>query len=70
MKEASGDTPSSFGPLLKFWRNIHSLSQEALALSADSSTRHISCLENGKSHPSRAMIDKLSEVLKLGERDS
>jgi transcriptional regulator with XRE-family HTH domain len=70
MADASSDTPSSFGPLLKFWRNIHGLSQEALALSAESSTRHISCLENGKAHPSRAMIDKLSEVLTLGERDS
>jgi transcriptional regulator with XRE-family HTH domain len=70
MANASNDMPSNFGPLLKFWRNTHELSQEALALSADSSTRHISCLENGKSHPSRAMIDKLSEVLNLGERDS
>lgn len=70
MSESYDNTPSSFGPLLKFWRNTHELSQEALALNADSSTRHISCLENGKSHPSRAMIDKLSEVLGLGERDS
>lgn len=70
MAESSSETPSSFGPLLKFWRNIRKLSQEAMALNADSSTRHISCLENGKAHPSRAMIDKLSEVLNLGERDS
>ena len=70
MAEANNDMPSSFGPLLKFWRNTHELSQESLALSAESSTRHISCLENGKSHPSRTMIDKLSEVLNLGERDS
>ena len=70
MPESQQDHSSRFGPLLKFWRNTHELSQEALALSAESSTRHISCLENGKSHPSRAMIDKLSEVLNLGERDS
>jgi transcriptional regulator with XRE-family HTH domain len=70
MKDSSNEMPSSFGPLLKFWRNIHGLSQEALALNAESSTRHISCLENGKSHPSRMIIDKLSEVLQLGERDS
>lgn len=70
LNDSTGDMPSRFGPLLKFWRNVHGLSQESLALSAESSTRHISCLENGKSHPSRSMIEKLSEVMNLGERDS
>jgi transcriptional regulator with XRE-family HTH domain len=70
MAVTQGEAPSNFGPLLKFWRNVHGLSQEALALNAESSTRHISYLENGKAHPSRVMIEKLSEVLNLGERDS
>ena len=70
MAATQDEMPSSFGPLLKFWRNIHGLSQETLALNAESSTRHISCLENGKAHPSRAIIEKLSDVLNLGERDS
>ncbi len=70
MTERETDIATGFGPLLKFWRGVHGLSQETLALCADSSTRHISCLENGKSHPSRLMILKLSEVMKLGDRDS
>ncbi len=61
---------TGFGPLLKFWRGVHGLSQETLALCAESSTRHISCLENGKAHPSRLMVLKLAEVLELGDRDS
>jgi len=60
---------NGFGQLLKFWRGVHSLSQEALALSLDSSTRHISCLENGKARPSRPMIENITRVLSLGERD-
>lgn len=70
MTDKLTDVPSSFGQLLKFWRNLRKISQESLALSADSSTRYISCLENAKSHPSRSMVDKLAEVLELGDRDS
>lgn len=61
---------NGFGRLLKFWRGVHGLSQEALALSLESSTRHISCLENGKARPSRSMIDNITRVMSLGERDS
>ena len=70
MAERDTDIATGFGPLLKFWRGVHGLSQETLALCAESSTRHISCLENGKSHPSRLMILKLAEVMELGDRDS
>ncbi len=70
MTDKDTNIASGFGPLLKFWRGVHGLSQETLALCAESSTRHISCLENGKSHPSRSMILKLAEVMKLGDRDS
>lgn len=58
-----------FGRLLKFWRGVHGLSQESLALSLDASTRHISFLENGRASPSKAMVESIAEVLALGERD-
>lgn len=59
-----------FGRLLKFWRGVHGLSQEALALSLDASTRHISFLENGRASPSKAMVEAIAEVMELGVRDS
>ncbi|MEQ3696235.1 MAG: helix-turn-helix domain-containing protein [Pseudomonadales bacterium] len=60
---------NSFGRLLKFWRQLHGFSQEALALELDSSTRHISCLENAKAHPSLPMVEHLASALSLKERD-
>ncbi len=59
-----------FGRLLKFWRGVHGLSQEALALSLDASTRHISFLENGRASPSKAMVEAIAKVMDLGVRDS
>lgn len=70
MSQTDQDMATGFGPLLKFWRGVHGLSQENLALSAQSSTRHISCLENGKAHPSRLMVERLAQVMNLGDRDS
>lgn len=59
-----------FGKLLKFWRSVHGLSQEKLALDLESSARHISFLENGKAHPSKDMVLKLASHLSLGIRDT
>ena len=59
----------SFARLLKFWRSVQSVSQEQLALGVSASTRHISFLENGKAHPSKDMVQKISEHLSLGEYD-
>ena len=61
--------PLTFGTFLKFWRNLHQLSQEALAFRHGSSARHISRLENGSSRPSESFIEEIAEVLSLGERD-
>ena len=61
---------STFGRFLKFWRNVHQLSQEELAFRVDSSPRHISRLENGTSRPSEAIINDISQALSMGERDS
>jgi ribosome-binding protein aMBF1 (putative translation factor) len=39
---------SSFGRLLRRHRTTRGYSQERLALEAESSTRHLSCLETGR----------------------
>jgi transcriptional regulator with XRE-family HTH domain len=52
-----------FGVLLRRWRERRRLTQADLALAANSSTRHLSCLETGKSQPSRAIINRLTELL-------
>lgn len=59
----------TFGQFLKFWRGLHSFSQEELAEKLDSSPRHISRLENGASRPSEPFIEALSAKLKMGHRD-
>lgn len=58
-----------FGPLLRRWREHRRMTQADLALAADSSTRHLSCLETGKAQPSREMISRLSEFLEVPLRD-
>ncbi len=54
-----------FGPMLRRWRERRRLTQADLALAADSSTRHVSFLETGKSQPSRDMVGRLAEVLEI-----
>jgi transcriptional regulator with XRE-family HTH domain len=58
-----------FGVLLRRWRQARRLTQEALALATNSSTRHLSCLETGRSQPSRDMILRLAEHLEISLRD-
>ena len=64
------DTDLPFGRLLKFWRSVHKVSQEELALRLESASRHISRLENGRAHPSKTMVEKIADVLALGQRDT
>lgn len=59
----------SFGVLLRRWREQRRLTQSELALSANSSTRHLSCLETGRAQPSRAMIHRLTELLAVPLRE-
>lgn len=59
----------AFGVLLRRWRERRRLTQTDLALAASSSTRHLSCLETGKAQPSRAMINRLAELLDVPLRD-
>jgi transcriptional regulator with XRE-family HTH domain len=59
----------AFGSLLRRWREGLRLTQEQLADDAEVSTRHLSCLERGKSRPSREMVLVLASVLELELRD-
>lgn len=58
-----------FGILLRRWRERRRMTQADLAHAAESSTRHLSCLETGRSQPSREMILRLAEHLDLPLRD-
>jgi transcriptional regulator with XRE-family HTH domain len=58
-----------FGVLLRRWRERRRMTQADLALAAKSSTRHLSCLETGRSQPSREMIARLAEYLDIPLRD-
>ncbi len=45
------------------------MTQADLALAANSSTRHLSCLETGRAQPSRDMVLRLAEHLEIPLRD-
>jgi transcriptional regulator with XRE-family HTH domain len=57
------------GDLLRAWRERRRLSQLALALDADVSTRHLSFLETGRARPSREMLLRLMECLDVPLRE-
>jgi len=58
----------NFGVLLRRWRAVRRVSQLALVLDADISTRHLSCVETGRAQPSREMVLRLAEALEIPER--
>ncbi|MET8771128.1 helix-turn-helix transcriptional regulator [Streptomyces sp. NPDC004658] len=72
---ASGPTASAdvtgkgVGPLLRAWRERRRISQLDLALAADSSARHISFVETGRSRPSEEMVLRLAEQLDVPVRE-
>ena len=57
------------GAQIRHWRTRRRLSQLELALDADVSTRHLSCLENGRAAPSREMILRLARRLEVPLRE-
>ncbi|AEN13514.1 MULTISPECIES: helix-turn-helix transcriptional regulator [unclassified Streptomyces] len=57
------------GPLLRGWREQRRMSQLELALRADSSARHISFVETGRSRPSEEMVLRLAEHLDVPVRE-
>jgi transcriptional regulator with XRE-family HTH domain len=56
---------SAFARLLKHWRTTRRLSQLALALRVETTTRHLSYLENGRSRPGREWVLRAAEALDL-----
>jgi transcriptional regulator with XRE-family HTH domain len=59
----------AIGDLLREWRERRRLSQLALALDAEISTRHLSFLETGRARPSREMLLRLAEQLEVPLRE-
>ncbi|KIZ15441.1 helix-turn-helix domain-containing protein [Streptomyces natalensis] len=57
------------GALLRTWRDRRKISQLELALRADSSARHISFIETGRSRPSQEMVLRLAEHLDVPVRE-
>ncbi|MFG3386993.1 helix-turn-helix domain-containing protein [Streptomyces rochei] len=62
-------TAQGVGPLLRAWRERRRVSQLELALRADSSARHISFIETGRSRPSEEMVLRLAEHLDVPVRE-
>lgn len=57
------------GEMIRNWRGRRRLSQLDLALDAEISARHLSFLETGRSRPSRAMLLRLAERLRMPPRE-
>jgi transcriptional regulator with XRE-family HTH domain len=53
------------GPMLREWRKRRNLSQLALALQADTSSRHLSFIETGRAVPSRELVLRLADQLNV-----
>jgi transcriptional regulator with XRE-family HTH domain len=67
-----GNVGTSFGTLLRRWRDARAMSQLTLATEAGISTRHLSFLETGRAQPSREMVQLLAGMLDvpLGDRNA
>lgn len=66
---AAAPAGKGVGPLLRAWRERRRVSQPELALRADSSARHISFVETGRSRPSEEMVLRLAEHLDVPVRE-
>jgi transcriptional regulator with XRE-family HTH domain len=60
---------SHVGTMVREWRTTRRLSQLELALEANVSPRHLSCVETGKAQPSRDMIARLADALGMPLRE-
>ncbi|XVQ11484.1 helix-turn-helix domain-containing protein [Spirillospora sp. CA-255316] len=61
--------PDQFARELRRWRTRRRLSQLELSIRADTTQRHLSFLEQGRSRPGRAMVVRLAESLGLSLRE-
>lgn len=59
----------AIGDRLRDWRERRRLSQMALALQAEVSTRHLSFVETGRAQPGRALIVRLADELQIPLRE-
>ncbi|MFJ1543721.1 helix-turn-helix domain-containing protein [Streptomyces sp. NPDC088246] len=65
----SGHTkPNRIGPMIREWRHRRNLSQLALALLAETSSRHLSFIETGRARPSRELLLRLCDQLDVPVR--
>ena len=55
--------PTPFGRMLREWRGRRGLSQLALAAQAETTPRHVSFIETGRSRPGRDLILRLAEAM-------
>ena len=62
-------TPNSFSRELRRWRTRRRWSQLELAVRADTTQRHLSYIEQGRSRPGRAIVVRLAESLGLSLRE-
>ncbi|MCQ4211660.1 helix-turn-helix domain-containing protein [Streptomyces longispororuber] len=69
MTTAARKNTSEVGRLLRGWREQRRVSQLDLALRADSSARHISFVETGRSRPSEELILRLADHLDVPMRE-
>src|SRR5690349_23120936 len=58
-----------FAQALRHWRGRRKMSQNELALAADTTQRHVSFIESGRSVPGRGMVIRLAEALGLPLRE-
>jgi transcriptional regulator with XRE-family HTH domain len=58
-------TVTAFGGLLRHHRRQRGLSQLALASRVETTTRHLSYVENGRSRPGREIVLRLADALEL-----
>lgn len=64
-----GTMPAPVGELLREWRSRRHLSQLDLAVGAGVSTRHLSCVETGRSRPSPELVLSLADHLQVPLRE-
>jgi transcriptional regulator with XRE-family HTH domain len=57
------------GGLIRAWRSRRRLSQLDLALDAEISARHLSFIETGRSRPSRGVLLRIAEELRMPPRE-
>ncbi len=65
----ASETAAPLGRLLREWRLSRRLSQLDLALDANISARHLSCVETGKAQASRELVLRLADALDVPLRE-